>query len=94
MESTTENIMSLPPLTIRKPETLDERLIKIESETTKKATETNQKEEFTIKINGHQIEYVVTPSVNEGRFYRLFYCNGKRVSKVNLPKILLETTED
>lgn len=71
----------MPPLTIRKPETLVARLEKMEAEATQQATSTNQKSAVTVKINGSEVQSVVTPAITPGRLYRLFYVNGKRVAK-------------
>lgn len=75
----------MPPLTIRKPETLLARLEKMESQAFTQASDTNEKSTVTLRINGSEVQSVVTPpSYPKGRFYRLFYVNGKRVSKSDL----------
>ena len=75
---------SMPPLTIRKPETLVNRLEKMEAEAVQQATETNQRATVTVRINGAEVQAAVTPAVNPGRLYRLFYVNGKRVARTRL----------
>lgn len=73
--------MALPPLTIRKPETLAARLEAIENETLQQASESQQKSKFTVRINGRVVDFTVTPSVAPGRFYQLFYVDGKRTAR-------------
>lgn len=80
---------NLPPLTIRKPETLDRRLEAIEAAATEAAQQTAQTVESTVRINGRVVTYTVTPSVKPGRFYRLFRLDGKRTAKEAVPGILL-----
>lgn len=77
-------IITMPPLTIRKPETLFARLEKMEAEAAQQAAQTLQKAAVTVKINGNDVQSIVTPAVRPGRFYRLFYVNGKRVAKGHL----------
>jgi hypothetical protein len=82
--------MALPPLTIRKPETLVARLDTIGNETAEVALETNQKATYTVRINGAVVDCAVTPAVRPGRLYRLFYVDGKRFAKEALPGRLLK----
>jgi hypothetical protein len=81
--------MALPPLTIRKPETLAARLEAIESETLQRASQSQQKSKFTVRINGRVVDFTVTPSVSPGRFYQLFYVNGKRTPRHILQERLM-----
>lgn len=82
--------MALPPLTIRKPETLAARLEAIETETVQKVAETRQKTIYSVRINGNAVEFAVTPAVgSQGRVYKLFYVNGKRTAKEAVPGRLL-----
>jgi hypothetical protein len=75
----------MPPLTIRKPETLLARLEKMEAQAFTQANNTNQKTAVSVRINGFNVQSVVTPpAYQKGRFYRMFYVNGKRVAKDNL----------
>lgn len=71
----------MPPLTIRKPETLLNRLEKMEAEAAQQAIETNQRATVTVRINGFEVQAAVTPAINPGRLYRLFYINGKRIAR-------------
>ena len=73
--------MALPPLTIRKPETLAARLDAIENETLGTAAETAEKTQYTVRINGKRVDFTVTPAVVPGRFYKLFYVDGKRTAR-------------
>lgn len=80
----------MPPLTIRKEETLLARLEKMETQATQVAADTQQKAVVAIKINGADVRSIVTPPLHrKGRFYRLFYVNGKRAAKGALPDMLL-----
>lgn len=79
----------MPPLTIRKPETLLARLEAMETQALDRAADTNEKTAVKVRINGFDVQSVVTPSVNPGRFYRLFYVNGKRTAKGAVPTNLL-----
>lgn len=88
---TTPKTMALPPLTIRKPETLATRLDTIENETVETALGTNQKTTYTVRINGATVDCTVTPAVRPGRLYRLFYVDGKRFAKGDLPGRLLKS---
>jgi hypothetical protein len=73
--------MATPPLTIRKPETLATRLATIEADTVTAASVYNTKAETVIRINGKALTVTVTPSVQPGRVYTLFYLDGKRTAK-------------
>jgi hypothetical protein len=80
----------MPPLTIRKIDTLNTRLDNMEGQAMQAAANTQQKATVTIKINGAEVQSVVTPPTHrKGRFYRLFYVNGKRVAKGDLAAQLL-----
>lgn len=81
--------MALPPLTIRKPETLAARLETIEIETAQQALAAGEKTVYTVRINGNTVEFAVTPAVRPGRLYKLFYVNGKRTAKEAVPGRLL-----
>lgn len=72
--------MALPPLTIRKPETLVARLASTEADTVAAAA-AGTKAETTVRINGQVLTVTVTPSVQPGRVYTLFYLDGKRTAK-------------
>lgn len=73
--------MALPPLTIRKPETLTARLEAIENQTVQQVAETGEKTIYTVRINGSKVDFAVTPAVRPGRLYKLFYVDGKRTAK-------------
>lgn len=73
--------MALPPLTIRKPETLTARLEAIENHTVQQVAETGEKTIYTVRINGSKVDFAVTPAVRPGRLYKLFYVDGKRTAK-------------
>ena len=77
---TTTKTMALPPLTIRKPETLATRLASTEADTLAAAA-AGSKAETTVRINGQSLTVTVTPSVQPGRVYTLFYLDGKRTAK-------------
>lgn len=83
--------MNMPPLTIRKPETLAARIDKIEAEVFGLASDLNEKVGTVLRINGFLVEYTVTPSIRPGRFYRLFRANGRRIAKESLQSVLLES---
>jgi hypothetical protein len=88
--------MAQPPLTISNPETLTQRLDKIDAETTTTARQTNQATSHTARINGHIVTFTVTPpSHSAGRFYGLFRIgdnddNMRKLSKKKLITKLLE----
>lgn len=82
----------MPPLTIRKIDTLNTRLDNMQDQATQVAVNTQQKAVVAIKINGADVQSVVTPpTYRKGRICRLFYVNGKRVAKGTIPGILLPT---
>lgn len=76
-------------LTIRKPITLAARLTSLEKTAAIKAETTGEKVVETLRINGVSVQSVVTPTYREGRFYKLFYVNGKRVAKGAIANKLL-----
>jgi hypothetical protein len=88
--------MAQPPLTITNPETLAQRLDKINTETTDKAKADNQATSHKIRINGYMVTFTVTPpSHSTGRFYGLFRVgtaddNMKKLAKKKLISKLLE----
>lgn len=81
--------MALPPLTIRKPETLAARLEAIETETVQQVADTGEKAVYTVRINGSKVEFAVTPAIRPGRLYKLFYVDGKRIAKEAVSQRLL-----
>lgn len=78
----------MPPLTIRKPETLISRLDQMEIQAVEKALDTLEKSKVIAKINGNTVEAVATPTVRNGAYF-LFYLNGKRTAKAAVPQQLL-----
>lgn len=80
---------NMPPLTIRKPETLANRLDAMEQQVFETAEQTGEKSATTLRINGQTVSFTVTPSVRPGRFYSLFRVNGKRTAKGAVPANLL-----
>ena len=85
---TAPKTMALPPLTIRKPETMIARLASTEADTVAAAA-AGTKAETTVRINGQLLTVTVTPSVQPGRVYTLFYLDGKRTAKGAVPNRLL-----
>lgn len=73
----------MPPLTIRKPETLLNRLNSLETQVFEEAqsAQIGERVQRTLRINGSEVSFTVTPSVHRGQFYRLFRINGKRTAK-------------
>lgn len=82
---------NMPPLTIRKPETLLNRLESLEAQVVQDAqsAQFGQRVERKLRINGAEVTFTVTPSVKAGRVYRLFRINGKRTAKEAVPQVLL-----
>jgi hypothetical protein len=76
-------------LTIRKPQTLVARLTSLEESAVQKAAKTGKKTAESLRINGAFVQSIVTPTYKEGRYYRLFYVNGKRIAKGALTSQLL-----
>lgn len=81
----------MPPLTIRKPETLLNRLNTLETQVFEEAqsAQIGERVQRTLRINGAEVSFTVTPSVHRGQFYRLFRINGKRTAKGAVPQALL-----
>jgi hypothetical protein len=71
----------MPPLTIRKFDTLIARLDSTEANTVQQATASGTKAETAIRINGKALTVTVTPSVKPNRVYTLYYIDGKRTAK-------------
>lgn len=69
--------------------TLEARLTSLEKTASVRAEVTRERVVETLKINGSLVQSVVTPTYREGRFYKLFYVNGKRVAKHAVPSKLL-----
>lgn len=82
---------NMPPLTIRKPETLLNRLNSLETQVFEEAqaAQIGERVQRTLRINGAEVSFTVTPSVHRGQFYRLFRINGKRIAKGVVPQVLL-----
>lgn len=81
----------MPPLTIRKPETLLNRLASLEAQVMEEAQGATfgERVQRTLRINGSEVSFTVTPTVHSGQIYRLFRINGKRVAKEAVPQALL-----
>lgn len=77
-----------PPLTIRKPETLRDRIAATETDTIKQAAG-GARAETRLIINGRIFECKVTPSVKPGRIYTLFYVDGRRTRKADVSEALM-----
>lgn len=88
--------MAHHPLTITNPETLAQRLDKIDTDTTNNSKETNESKVHKVHINGYVVTFTVTaPQHPAGRFYGLFKIGTsddtmKKVSKKKLITKLLE----
>jgi hypothetical protein len=62
----------------------------LEDSTTKAATESAQKMETTVTINGRPVRCTVTPPAKAGRKpYTLFYVGDKRQAKKTIPTAIL-----
>jgi hypothetical protein len=71
-------------------EDLNGYLQTLEDSTTKAATESAQKMETTVTINGKPLKCTVTPPARPGRKpYTLFYVGEKRQAKKTIPTVLL-----
>lgn len=76
----------MPPLTIRKPETLANRLAMIEQEGTDLAY-AEGKADLTYTINGQKVRFFAEQKPQ--RMYRLFYVGNRKVSRASLEGRLL-----
>lgn len=81
----------MPPLNIRKPETLINRLDKMEAEVMKEAQNAAPLErvERAVRINGALVTFTATATIRRGQFYRLFRVDGKRTAKEAVAQRLL-----
>lgn len=83
--------MATRHLNIRKPETLLARIGELEQEAIEEAKGAAPQERIqkTLRINGSEVSFTVTPSIKPGRIYRLFHINGERTAKGDVPRKLL-----
>jgi hypothetical protein len=81
----------MPPLNIRKPQTLFNRLEKMEAEAMQEAQNAGILERVhrTARINGATVTFTVTPTVRRGQFYRYFRIDGKLTPKETVAQRLL-----
>lgn len=79
---------------IRKPETLLARIGELEQETLQEAkgAAPQEKVQRSMRINGSEVSFTVTPSIKPGRIYRLFHIDGERTAKGDVPGKLLART--
>lgn len=76
-------------LTINDPGILRNRMERMERNAMNAAAISGKKTETAVRINGVNLVFAATPSVQEGRFYRLWYRNGKRTPKRMVPASVL-----
>lgn len=83
--------MAIPSINVNHPEVLSSRLKGLESKVIRKALASGSegRVESKLRINGAEVSFTVTPSVQPGRIYRLFRVNGKKVAKAQIPAKLL-----
>jgi hypothetical protein len=74
---------------IKNQEKLMETINSLEENTLAAVVENATKMQTEIRVNGADVLCTVTPAQKEGRFYKLFYVNGKRTPKTALSTVLL-----
>lgn len=78
---------NLPPLTIKSPDTLASHMKRLEDQATGATTLEDSRVSIPARINKRIVECRSTYTTKCG-FYVLFYVDGKRTSRANLPNVL------
>lgn len=75
------------PLTIKNPDTLQTHMKRLEDQATGATTLEDNRVSIPARINKRIVECRSTYTTKSG-FYVLFYVDGRRTSRANLPRVL------